>query len=44
MQSLLIEDDDKYRAREYEEALEEIYLKEQQERLSRQLQDQAAKP
>ena len=44
MQSLLIEDDDKYRAREYEEALEEIYLKEQRERLSGQLQDQAAKP
>ena len=44
MQSLLIEEDDKYRAREYEEALEEIYLKEQRERLSGQLQDQAEKP
>ena len=44
MQSLLIEDNDKYRAREYEEVLEKIYLEGQRERLSKQLQDQAAKP
>ena len=44
MQSILIEDNDKYRAREYEEVLERIYLEGQRERISRQIQDQAARP